>query len=836
MTYIFGTVLGTTVNTSPYPGIGTCITSNQDGSVLIAGGVSSPQQIASVPSSDFACCWYSINHGYSWTSYRNISSSYIFQPNLTVSGKRAGVYSIGYGPDNSGNNIFIVLGFITPISTMWYVPANTPSIGMINIDGVLPAYTPLFSGGGQNIYYDSLSNSWFASGFSASNTPLFYKTIAHSNPTVFANWQTITPPLSTSILSITSGSVPTSSNDLIVSGNLVQTPGSSYNLGSAKDPWTSLYTATTFTNAVQQAANQNGSLTIGSSNAFNDIITVADTGTAAYVTVGGNGGEGIFMIGSNNSTIDSNIRGTDASNGLLTLGSSAQFPTTIAMLDDGSDSSIILRSTNGVLINNIAIAPIEDGQLSLGSANVSLTNRWTNLYTTNASIINKPTSTDIANTYIASPYSNTLFGFNSPSTVADYPITMTNTSFGPSVPGDDSLTLGTQDSPWKTLWTTQVNPGNQTPVTPIYSSGVINTNGGFTIFNQTGFSGTLALVLSGSGSGGGGTGNSFVLGGGGGGAAGAYVSVNINTNGTYINLSVTGILGIQGNGGTAGQNGNAAAPSSLTITINGTPYTLPEINTNSYGDGTSNGGGGAGGQPSNFYPIPAIPFTSIIPVNGGSGGNGENGSLGGGKGGTGGVPNIDAIQIYSKGGSGATGTNSGGADGTIGYVQYTVQGVTTTNTSVTYNYQLTNGNTYISNATLASTTITSGITGQYCVSGVLLGHSSGTSTIGGGDYAILPNPGTGKNGLYSINIYSTNDLVSAPAGISSIGYWVNGYAWLSGCAYATAGTGSVAISNAAGVSLLGQLGFLNNSGNNLINMICVITQLTGPYDTYWPVP
>jgi len=104
----------------------------------------------------------------------------------------------------------------------------------------------------------------------------------------------------------------------------------------------------------------NNTLTLGSSFDASHILTLSDGGAnTGSVTVGGNNGQGIFMIGSNNSTINANIRSNDVSNGLLTFGSSADAAIILTLSDTGLSNNgqgtgavtITGRGGNGVLIH-----------------------------------------------------------------------------------------------------------------------------------------------------------------------------------------------------------------------------------------------------------------------------------------------------------------------------------------------------------------------------------------------------------------------------------------------------------------------------------------------------
>jgi hypothetical protein len=845
--HIFGSLdQAGNVNTQTlfFSGIGTCIASSPGGDVLVAGGIPSQAQIDNSGASLMTPCWYSQDVGHTWKSFRNVNlPTFYFQISPSVSTPRIGVYSIGYGPDNMGNNLFIVLGSISPSTSMWYADAANPQLGLTSVDGQPPTPTRLFPGGGQNVYYDEQSRSWFASGFDANGDPLFYKTSNGSNPTVVTNWTAIPAPLGTSILSITSGTAPGALNELVVSSNLVQTPGSFFTLGSPTNHWANLYATTTTTEYVQTSFDINGILEIGSSAAAPSVITVTDTGAnTGYVTVGGNGGTNIHMAGQTPSITGNyaNIRGSDVSNGILTFGSSQQFPTTISV----SDSS----ATPLVTVNSSIVPTPLIGNLNIGASN----NAWSNLYTSPLSITNAPVTGFVAqSTFIGTGNQNIYIGINNPKTAAQYQYIMGGGALSPST---SQISLGTTSQPWANVVTTAINTGTiglgeDTPV--LVTNPGTSVPSTYIIGPYTNFTGFISVFLLGAGAGGGGRSTAGTTnegtGGGGGGAGGVQIIYSNYTTPHTITIDV--ILGSPGAGGATanpGAPGTDATASSLRVTVDSSVITFTETPA-IHGDGGTNTGGGDGGTYGFFTPSATnYQDYSLQPPSFGNGTSGSNGNIGidssGGKGGTsgGGQQMQPTLGVGGVGGGSNGSSYTPSSNGAFGYYQYVVNG-TLNNASNQSFTNILQGTTYISNATvtnatLASTTITSGITGQFCLSGVLVGHTSGNTTLGGGDYALLPTPGSNKNGLYSINIYSTNDLVSSPAGLSSIAYWVNGYAWLSGCAEISAGTGTVSISNAAGVALNGNLAFLNNSGNNMINMRYVITQLTGPYDTYWPTP
>ena len=745
---IFGVFSGNYPNYTYYPtlpGIAKCIASNSNGTLLVAGGIPSPLQIAQAASISPAplyidALWYSTNSGISWTiAFAN--GTYDFDIQVT-STPRLGVYSIAWGLDNQGNDLFILVGKIGPIgpnsyNSMWYV--NTSNFNVYEID-TSPFYGQcLFQGGGQNVYYDSPSKSWFASGFDQNNNPLLYKTSNGSDPKQLSNWNLIPTPLGTSILSITSGTVLGGANNLIVSSNLVQTPGSSFSLGSSTNSWANVYTTKTYTDFIDTGLDINGQLEIGSSTAFPSVITVTDNGGAGYVTLGGNGGEGIFMIASNNSSITSNIRGSDVSNGLLTFGSSANFATTIQVSDNGAQPLVTVGSS---------IVPFVDTAFNLGSANSSTLNRWGNLYTAGMSVT-APLAVigESTITYISSPNYIQFGAYNQPLSNPTYQLQLTNTDLSPIE--NNTTTLGSTNANWASLYTNQINPktvsGSNTSsaTTPIL---VTSSTSSSTTY--TNFTGSITVAITGAGGGGGGgepNSQYTSFEGGGGGGAGGYenIIITVNTSNITTTVELVWTFGTPGGSATVNLNGGNATASTLTINCNGivaATYTETIVATGG-NHGGSNGQGtpGTGGT---FTLTPGtIPTGVSIVSTPTTGTSGTHATMGTGfRGGAGGASIMTSNNPTNlgAGGTGATPQNPNTGDnnpvstpGQGGLVVITItNGLTWTNNpgpSINYDYYFPyNTKTYIdvldasiitSNSIISSTFTSSGNTLNLNLSG-----------------------------------------------------------------------------------------------------------------------
>lgn len=132
---------------------------------------------------------------------------------------------------------------------------------------------------------------------------------------------------------------------------------------------------------IAQTIASGGTLNLGSSTGAADTLTITDTTGAGsgYVTVGGNGGADIFMVGGNGSTIIPNIRTDAANTGSLTFGGSATNSQTLWVRDAATVSSGFVDITGG----DATTAAL---RLQGSSATVGANNAWvsTNLNSGNS--------------------------------------------------------------------------------------------------------------------------------------------------------------------------------------------------------------------------------------------------------------------------------------------------------------------------------------------------------------------------------------------------------------------------------------------------------------------
>ena len=111
---------------SDITGFGTCIASNSDGSFILAGGIPSPDQIATFGGTGTLLypLWYSTDGGVTWTILVETGSPTNFAVYLS-STPRLGIHSMAYGLDYSGNPICLFTGRIIDgsqePSSLWYL-------------------------------------------------------------------------------------------------------------------------------------------------------------------------------------------------------------------------------------------------------------------------------------------------------------------------------------------------------------------------------------------------------------------------------------------------------------------------------------------------------------------------------------------------------------------------------------------------------------------------------------------------------------------------------------------------------------------------------------------
>lgn len=103
---------------------------------------------------------------------------------------------------------------------------------------------------------------------------------------------------------------------------------------------------------INQTVANNGAVGIGSSIATPSILTISDSGAnTGGIFIGGNGGNDIFAIGGNGSSIIPNIRTDAANTGQLTVGASVANSQILTIVDGGAANSGYVEISAGNLIN-----------------------------------------------------------------------------------------------------------------------------------------------------------------------------------------------------------------------------------------------------------------------------------------------------------------------------------------------------------------------------------------------------------------------------------------------------------------------------------------------------
>lgn len=114
--------------------------------------------------------------------------------------------------------------------------------------------------------------------------------------------------------------------------------------------------ASAATSVINQTVATNGVIFVGSSAAAPQVMAITDAGAnAGAVIVGGNGGNGVKLVGGAGSgppSINANV----ASAGTLLLGSSTAYDATIQVTDNGTQAYVIVggNGANGVYLNGAA--------------------------------------------------------------------------------------------------------------------------------------------------------------------------------------------------------------------------------------------------------------------------------------------------------------------------------------------------------------------------------------------------------------------------------------------------------------------------------------------------